>query len=143
MRSLTLEVVVFVTSGPLMSGTDTLQKFGMLAFSIIWSKPTRKGFPQHGPWRIHLPAIPTGTSYKKKSVVAQNSRSSTRCSASRTKKESKSQELVEKLRTGYQTESIMADVEKKGKFNRFSEASKSTVRESGNIELYDLGEKRA
>ena len=49
---------------------------------------------------------------------------------------SKNQELVDKLRTGYQTESIMADSERKGQFNRFSKASKRTVRELGNIDLY-------
>ena len=44
------------------------------------------------------------------------------------------------LTTGYQTESIMADLEKKGKSNRFSEASKRSIRELGNIELCELGE---
>ena len=49
------------------------------------------------------------------------------------------QELVVKMRTGYQIESIVADLGKKGKFNRFSEASKRTVRELGNVALYELG----
>ena len=38
------------------------------------------------------------------------------------------QDSVDKLRTEYQTESIIADLEKKGKFNRFSEESKLTIR---------------
>ena len=40
---------------------------------------------------------------------------------------SKIQQLVDKLRTEYQTDSIVADVGKKGKFNRFSEESKRTI----------------
>ena len=50
------------------------------------------------------------------------------------------QELVGKLRTEHQTESIIADLDKKGKFNRFSEASKLTIRELGSIGVYELGE---
>ena len=47
---------------------------------------------------------------------------------------------ADKLRTLYKTESIINDLGKKGKFNIFSEASKRTIREFGNIELYELGE---
>ena len=36
---------------------------------------------------------------------------------------SKIQEVADKLRTGHQTESIIGDLGKKGKFNRFSEES--------------------
>ena len=53
---------------------------------------------------------------------------------------SKIQELVDKLRTGYQTESIINYLGTTGKFNEFSEASTRTFRELGNIELYELGE---
>ena len=42
---------------------------------------------------------------------------------------SKNQEVVDKLRTGYQTESIMKDLGKKGKSNMFSEASRHTIQE--------------
>ena len=49
------------------------------------------------------------------------------------------QEVVDKLRTGYQTESIIEDVGKKGQSNMISEASKFTIKELGNIDLYDLG----
>ena len=44
------------------------------------------------------------------------------------------QELVDMLRTGYQTESVINDLGKTGKFNTFSEAT-STSRE-----LYELGD---
>ena len=50
------------------------------------------------------------------------------------------QELVDKLRTEHQIESITADLEKKCKFNRFSDASKRAIRELGNLDLYELGE---
>ena len=53
---------------------------------------------------------------------------------------SKIQELVDKLPTGCQTESIIKDLRKTGKFNGFSEASRGTMKELGNIELYELGE---
>ena len=52
----------------------------------------------------------------------------------------KIQELVGKLRTDFHTKSIVADLEEKWKFNCFSEASKRTIRELRNIELYELGE---
>ena len=42
---------------------------------------------------------------------------------------SKIQEVADKLRTGHQTESIIGDLVKKGKFNRFSKESKRTARE--------------
>ena len=51
------------------------------------------------------------------------------------------QELVDKLRSEYQTESVRRrDLSKKGNFNRFSEESKRTIQTLGNIELYELGE---
>ena len=50
------------------------------------------------------------------------------------------QELVDKLRSEYQTESIVADLGKKGNFNRFSAASKRIIFNLGTIELYELGE---
>ena len=49
-------------------------------------------------------------------------------------------EVGDKLRTGYQTESIINDLEKKGTSNMFSEASRRTIKELGNVELYELGE---
>ena len=50
------------------------------------------------------------------------------------------QELVDKLRTEYQTEWSMADLGKKGKSNKFSEESRRTLQKLGNIDLYELGE---
>ena len=50
------------------------------------------------------------------------------------------QELVDKLRAGYHTKPIIADLEKEGKSTRFSEESSRTIRELRNIALYDLGE---
>ena len=50
------------------------------------------------------------------------------------------QDLLDKLRSEYQTESVIADLSKKGKFNRFSEDPKKTIQRLGNIELYELGE---
>ena len=46
--------------------------------------------------------------------------------------------LVDKLRSEYQTESIVADLGKGRKFNRFSEESKGTIQRLGNIELCEL-----
>ena len=39
----------------------------------------------------------------------------------------KIQELVDKLRSEHQTESVIGDLSKKGKFNRFSEESEKTI----------------
>ena len=50
------------------------------------------------------------------------------------------QELVDKLRTVYQTASIVTDLGKKRKFKKFSEESRDTFRKLGKIELYELGE---
>ena len=50
------------------------------------------------------------------------------------------QELVGKLRTEFHTKSVIADLEEIWKINNFSEASKRTIRELRNIELYELGE---
>ena len=50
------------------------------------------------------------------------------------------QELVDKLRSEYQTESVVAHLRKKGKLNRFSEEPKRTILRLGNIELYELGD---
>ena len=49
------------------------------------------------------------------------------------------EELLEKLRTGYQTASIVTDLDKKRIFKKFSEESRDTIRKLGNIELYELG----
>ena len=49
------------------------------------------------------------------------------------------QELVDKLRTDCQSLSIVADLGKKGKLNRFSEESKRTIQKLGKIELCELG----
>ena len=50
------------------------------------------------------------------------------------------EELVDKLRIEYQTESIIADLGKKGKSNKLSDESRRTLQKIGNIELYELGE---
>ena len=50
------------------------------------------------------------------------------------------QELVDKLRSEYQTESVVAHLRKKGRLNRFSGESKRTIQRLGNIELYEFGE---
>ena len=52
----------------------------------------------------------------------------------------KIQTLVGKLQDGYRTNSIINDLEKKGISNTFSEASRRTIKDMGNIELYELGE---
>ena len=51
----------------------------------------------------------------------------------------KIQQLVDKLRAGYHTKSIIADFGKTGKSTRFSEESSRTIQELRNIELYELG----
>ena len=38
------------------------------------------------------------------------------------------EELLDKLRTGYQTASIVTDLDKKRKFKEFSEESRDTIR---------------
>ena len=48
--------------------------------------------------------------------------------------------LVDKLQDGYRTKSIINDLGKKGITNTFSEASRRTIKELGNIELHELGE---
>ena len=53
---------------------------------------------------------------------------------------SKIQVVVDKVRTGYQTESIIRDQVKKGKSNIFSEASRGKIKEFGNVELFEFGE---
>ena len=52
----------------------------------------------------------------------------------------KIQTLVDKLQDGYQTKSIIDDTGKKGFSNTFSEASRRTLKELGNIELFGLGQ---
>ena len=49
------------------------------------------------------------------------------------------EELVDKLRIEYQTESIIADLVKKGKSNKLSDESRRTLQKIGNIDLYELG----
>ena len=46
----------------------------------------------------------------------------------------------QELQARYQTKSIINDLGKKGKFNTFSKASRRTIKELGNIELFELGE---
>ena len=50
------------------------------------------------------------------------------------------QELVDKLRSEYQTESVISDLWEKRKINKFSEELKRTIQRLGNIVLYKLGE---
>ena len=50
----------------------------------------------------------------------------------------KIEELVDKLRSGHHAESIITNLGKKGKFKKFSEGTKDTMRKLGNIELYEL-----
>ena len=50
------------------------------------------------------------------------------------------QTLVDKLQDGYGTNSIISDLEEKGFSNTFSEASRRTFKEMGNIESYEGGE---
>ena len=47
------------------------------------------------------------------------------------------QTLVDKLQTGNHTKSIIDDLGKKGTSKTFSEAARRTIKELGNIELYD------
>ena len=48
--------------------------------------------------------------------------------------------LVDKLHAGYQTKNVINDFEEKGTSYTFSEASRRTIKELGNIILYGLGE---
>ena len=52
----------------------------------------------------------------------------------------KIEELVDKLWSEHHTESIVTNLGKKGKFKKFSEGSKDTVRKLGTTELYELGQ---
>ena len=52
----------------------------------------------------------------------------------------KMQTLVDRLQGGYRTKSIMNDLKRNGVSNEFSEASRRTIEEMGNIELHQLGE---
>ena len=52
----------------------------------------------------------------------------------------KIQELMDKLRSEYQTELIVADLGKKGNLNTFSEESERTNQKLGSIELFELRE---
>ena len=52
----------------------------------------------------------------------------------------RTQSSVDKLQAEYHTTSIIDDLEKKGTSNVFSEASRRTLKELGNIELFELGE---
>ena len=52
----------------------------------------------------------------------------------------KIQTLVDKLPDAYQTKSIINDLGEKAASNTLSEAFKRTIKELGNIELYELGE---
>ena len=52
-------------------------------------------------------------------------------------------EMVDKLRTGYNTKSIIVDLEKTGNSIKFSEESRCrTTHELGNVELHELGQPR-
>ena len=51
------------------------------------------------------------------------------------------QTLVDRLQDGYRTKSIMNDLKKDGISSEFSEASRRKLKEMGNFELYELGEK--
>ena len=50
------------------------------------------------------------------------------------------QKVVDKLRTGYHTKSIIEDLERAGKSINFSEEPSCTIHELGNIELHELGQ---
>ena len=50
------------------------------------------------------------------------------------------EELLDNLRTGYQTASIVTDWDKKRKLKKFGEKSTDSNRKLGNTELYELGE---
>ena len=50
----------------------------------------------------------------------------------------KVQTLIDELQDGYRTKSIINDSEKKGISNTFSEASRRTIKELGNIEFFEL-----
>ena len=52
----------------------------------------------------------------------------------------RTQSLVDKLQAGHHTKSIIDDFGKKGTSHVFSEASRRTIKELGNIEIYELGE---
>ena len=52
----------------------------------------------------------------------------------------KIQTLVDRLPDGYRTKSIMKDLKQEGISNVFSEASRRTIKEMGNIEFFELGE---
>ena len=49
------------------------------------------------------------------------------------------QKLVDKLRAGYHTISIIADLGKTGTSTRFSEESSHTIQELGNMEFLCVG----
>ena len=55
-------------------------------------------------------------------------------------KMTKIQTLVDKLQDGYHTKSIINDLRKKDISSTFSEASRRTIKELGNIEFFELGE---
>ena len=50
------------------------------------------------------------------------------------------QKVVDKLRTGYHTVSIIEDLGKAEKSIKFSEESSGAIHELGNIELHELGQ---
>ena len=50
------------------------------------------------------------------------------------------QKVVDHLRTGYNSKSIIEDVGKTEKSIEFSEESSRAIHELGNIELHELGE---
>ena len=78
--------------------------------------------------------------YTSLKTVQQDSRSIPRCSDKDQERKTKIQKLVDKLQAGYQTKSIINDLEKRETCNTFSEASRCTIKELGNIDLYELGE---
>ena len=49
------------------------------------------------------------------------------------------QKVVDKLRTGYHTKSIVEDLEKAEKSIKFSEESSRTIHKLSNVELHELG----
>ena len=67
---------------------------------------------------------------------SQNSRSITRCGYKDQERMTQIQTLVDKLQAGYQTKSFINELVKRA----FSGASRRTIKELGNIELYELGE---
>ena len=48
--------------------------------------------------------------------------------------------MVDKLRNGYHTKSIVEDLEKPGKSIKVSEESSRTIHELGNVEMHELGQ---